>query len=227
MSCKNALDKIGTSQLPKRYYARRPSLAPDIPLMSTVPIRYLSDDGICAIDLRLQGGTTDDISSEMYVTDAAKEVIVACVRGKAEGGRREVISLNHRMWIQVSAYEPQVDCEPQPVTAPSYDSCAQALQKLPAAFANLKFARGSSSQVSSGCQLPRKWTAPPDPSRTTCQVTVDTKPGTLNKESWWRIYHGGIAINEMCVQHGFTGTAINLGDKDDINITLGVFHGVD
>lgn len=86
-SCNNALNKIGTSEIPKVFYARSRSRDPGIPLMSRLPTRYLSDDGLCAIDLKFPAGVSDDTSSEMYMTTAAREVIKDCVRSRGQGGR--------------------------------------------------------------------------------------------------------------------------------------------
>lgn len=40
--------------------------------------------------------------------------------------------------------------------------------------------------------------------------------------SWFDIWAAGVAVNTMCVQHGFSGTGVWLGDNEQITITLGV-----
>lgn len=64
-----------------------------------------------------------------------------------------------------------------------------------------------------------------------CQVLVDIVDGFATKETYFNIYAGesplvapllqshvelreaGVAVNVMCVQHGFTGRAFHLGES--------------
>ena len=53
-SCLNALEKMRYSTSPKTYIPRHRNRAQPLPLnYVSMPVRYLSDDGICAIDLIL------------------------------------------------------------------------------------------------------------------------------------------------------------------------------
>ena len=49
------------------------------------PIRYLSDDGICAIDVQLASGR-DDSSSSFVISWYAKTILDACVTKLGKGG---------------------------------------------------------------------------------------------------------------------------------------------
>ena len=49
------------------------------------PIRYLSDDGVCAIDIQLDSGR-EDSSSSFVISWYAKKILDECVTGLGKGG---------------------------------------------------------------------------------------------------------------------------------------------
>lgn len=87
-SCVNAWAKIPRTTLENVYVTRRGNLpaASDI----VVPIRYLSDDGLCAIDVRARERDTvpdpGDIARSIDISDAADAIIKACVERSGRGG---------------------------------------------------------------------------------------------------------------------------------------------
>lgn len=89
-SCDNAWTKIERSTESKRYV--RGHFAGAQPSDFRVPLRYLSDDGRCAIDVELQkfpetGGRYGwDISTGRMISDKAEALLAACVRPKRIGG---------------------------------------------------------------------------------------------------------------------------------------------
>ena len=90
-SCRNAWDKIGDSATPRKLHARphgRGQQA-EIPLMSRLPVRYLGDDGFCAIDVKLEGGR-EDTSSDRAISAATDSVLLKCVERSGSGGRSPV-----------------------------------------------------------------------------------------------------------------------------------------
>ena len=90
-SCRNVLDKMGNSNEMKSYgprYLRKHS-----EFQVTLPIRYLSDDGRCAVDVNFIGSgshNNGDVSSEFAIKTAAEEIMIRCVVGKAGGIGREI-----------------------------------------------------------------------------------------------------------------------------------------
>lgn len=74
-SCINAMGKIPRTVLPNVYGTRG---FPGIDIM--IPIRYQSDDGRCAITLRLRNRDSAgrDVTRSIDVADAAKDVIDRC-----------------------------------------------------------------------------------------------------------------------------------------------------
>ena len=81
LSCKNALDKIERSSVPKRYGLRSSPAKDSFDYL--VPERYLSDDGLCAIDvairqMQVSQGRKWDIANGVEISDAAWAVMRQC-----------------------------------------------------------------------------------------------------------------------------------------------------
>ena len=80
-SCQNAWLKIDRySSIPESFRPRPTSS--ETPL----PIRYLSDDGMCAIDIVNTDGTSGDITTGMEIAQQAKLLVDRCVRWENKGG---------------------------------------------------------------------------------------------------------------------------------------------
>ncbi|KAL9012869.1 MAG: hypothetical protein Q9173_002396, partial [Seirophora scorigena] len=86
-SCLNAWQKMPRSSLARRYGNSRVHGEELVEL----PLRYLSDDGLCAIDLNEKRnliGTVPDVTSELILANVAKEVLDQCVSARRTGGLR-------------------------------------------------------------------------------------------------------------------------------------------
>lgn len=87
-SCANAWAKIPRTTSENVYVSRRekPPAASDI----VVPIRYLSDDSLCAIDIRARERDTvpdpGDIAQSIDISDVADLIIKKCVERSGRGG---------------------------------------------------------------------------------------------------------------------------------------------
>ena len=84
-SCEQALSKMPRSPI-ERYYAPRSANYPGaVPL----PLRYLSDDGACAIDIleirRASAGAIDMITEQSMAAQAGL-LVDSCVRDRGQGG---------------------------------------------------------------------------------------------------------------------------------------------
>ena len=81
-SCRNAWDKIERSSVPKRSAVRS---APDRESFDyLLPKRYLSDDGLCAIDVsipqsQIAAGRRWDLATGLQLSNSAWEVLEYCV----------------------------------------------------------------------------------------------------------------------------------------------------
>lgn len=82
-SCRNALDKIERSSVPKRYGLRSSPAKDSFDYL--VPERYLSDDGLCAIDvvirqMQVSQGRKWDVANGVEISDAARAVMQDCAK---------------------------------------------------------------------------------------------------------------------------------------------------
>ncbi len=80
-SCQNAWLKINRHSVIPESFRSRPTSS-EIPL----PVRILSDDGMCAIDIVNTEGVPGDISTGMEIAQQAKLLIDRCVREEHKGG---------------------------------------------------------------------------------------------------------------------------------------------
>lgn len=61
---------------------------------------------------------------------------------------------NHELLVTVSKYDPAVDCDPRPAQSPSFGSCDQLLQGMPAGVNVMQFSTDR-TQAGVGCLLLR------------------------------------------------------------------------
>ena len=80
-SCVNAMGKISPWNKPVIFGSRSVEVKDVI-----VPLRYLSDDGLCAIDVTLVRGTSGDVANGIGLLHAARTVWDKCAIGSASGG---------------------------------------------------------------------------------------------------------------------------------------------
>ena len=82
-SCQKAWQKIERSSQPQVLRRREGALTNDTP----VPIRYLSDDGTCAVDVDIfPPGIAETTSDGLTISNLAGGILVKCVYQLGEGG---------------------------------------------------------------------------------------------------------------------------------------------
>ena len=81
---------MGRSSDPHGLFPRPPGFYPSIPPKWRVPIRYLSDDGLCAIDVELAKRSKGDTTSDADIVEIAESILHQCVEAHGEGGYAEV-----------------------------------------------------------------------------------------------------------------------------------------
>lgn len=82
-SCKNAWDKMPRSNNPHGLFPRPRSS--NIPTMWRTPIHYLSDDGLCAIDVKLVTGSQRDTVTDRNIAGIAETILSTCVESQGLG----------------------------------------------------------------------------------------------------------------------------------------------
>ena len=83
-SCQNAWQKIDRNPVLRSYRVRSTSKQRRSDYLS--PVRYLSNDGRCAIDISLKQGATQDLSSDLTISIGAGSVLDSCVNLLGIGG---------------------------------------------------------------------------------------------------------------------------------------------
>ncbi len=82
-SCANAWHKIERSTTKRVFRSRQGALTEDEPL----PFRYLSNEGLCAIDVDVvDGHSVEESSDGNTISDVAGNVLVKCVYKSKTGG---------------------------------------------------------------------------------------------------------------------------------------------
>lgn len=135
-SCTNAWKKIPRDS--ELYtYGLRADFAAGAHLDVGLPVRYLSDDGLCAIDIRAKHVSeaqfaTGDSARNIEVSEAAKVVLDLCVRIRHQGGTVTGFSQRGLLAVVIMKYEPKAVCEALPEEIPFVPFCERVLQTMPA-----------------------------------------------------------------------------------------------
>lgn len=223
-SCQNAWEKISPfgKEGEEVYFRHRHEKPPASQV--TLPIRWLSDDGECAIDLTLAPGRKNfDYTSGDQIAGFAKYVLEECVESTERGGYLVDFSPVNQLRIEFTSYKwrlKSLSCDPAPavpMSAEYKESCENALLWLPTnskreIFNTSRFAPKTVTYV-----LPRREPNGHGP------LLVDMRTtGDVTRASWWDIWTAGVAVNTLCIQNGLAGTSTDLGDDKLITIYLGI-----
>lgn len=93
-SCRNALDKMNASSTKVEIFVSRS--IPDYDDAVGVPLRYLSDDGTCAIDVYFYRRSEGDLTTWAVISDRAKTILDRCVILLQKGGSMTQFSTYNR-----------------------------------------------------------------------------------------------------------------------------------
>ncbi|KAL8690632.1 MAG: hypothetical protein Q9218_003966 [Villophora microphyllina] len=209
-SCSNAWHKIRRTTAPVVYASRAARYGAGVSL----PFRFLSDDGLCAIDIDIAPGKRGDVSNGIGISNAARDIIETCVpkqsmsgektgfskhlatrptfvdREDKEGGEDALTSKQHPK-AGITCYPPT-----SAMRLPYAAACQEALQLMPASDqSEVVFARdGRTGDV----KLP--WVRNQD----------NLYHPTMYKKAivkWYDLWAAGVAVNEMCVDKLKIGVA--------------------
>lgn len=172
-----------------------------------LPRRYLSDDGHCAIDVKVNpDGAQRDVSNYLQITNAASAVLHACVdtRLPSTGGLVRQLGVEYRsLSVEMSRTFTAADCHNELGSPPpSYESCKEILDSMQWSNTLTKF--GLPWQPGVQVRLPHFIIS----ADRQCKLLLG---GQLSREppveiaSWAAIWSEAVAINEMCVRQGKSG----------------------
>ncbi|KAK4691823.1 hypothetical protein P7C71_g5261, partial [Lecanoromycetidae sp. Uapishka_2] len=208
-SCTEALNSMANLDVP-RTFGQRGKGDWDIPL----PFRFLSNDGLCAVDLSLKAGTAFDTAIPTTMKLNAEAVLNICVKGSPnQGGVATNLGENGALSIRMTPYRPNVQCE-GPGTGPPPMTCRRILDVLPVDGTQRKFGRVEDPEVQ--VVVPQKWTTVAQ----RCAVTLNTISST-DVSDWYKLWAAAIAVEVMCVEaKGQGGVAIGLGKEGNLFIEI-------
>ncbi|KAL2055957.1 hypothetical protein ABVK25_003599 [Lepraria finkii] len=170
-------------------------------------IRFLSPQGICAIDVGLAYDQADSTTT-IELASAATALLNQCVEGYAEPQGGEIVSLGEKRQIDMEFhFNPMItlpQCKNPPPTGPPAQSCLSLLQSMPLGRSEQSFGlRGSNADV----ELPRALHGADG----RCTLTLNTR-GPIDWVTWDDIYEAVVEIDAICVRQGIRGVRANLGE---------------
>ena len=126
-SCRQILHAMSVYDKPKTF-GERSTGTYDAPL----PFRYLSHDGLCAIDIAHTAGVLFDTITPLAVKEAAKLLIDICVAvPPSQGGLLTGLGVNGNLALRVVRYQPSVFCGPEE-SGPPWITCRHIIDAMPA-----------------------------------------------------------------------------------------------
>lgn len=175
-----------------------------------LPFRYLSHDGLCAIDLSHAAGVNGDIVAPFDLKEAASLIIRVCIAvSPNQGGLVTGLGVNNGLSLRIVPYRPTVTCGPDGSFSPDDLACRGVIDRMPAN--NKRQVFGPKDQPGTTVGLPWGYTT----GRRKCGAVVDTiEEGKISEESdWYKIWAAVNAVDFMCCQMGRRGVATGLGES--------------
>ena len=135
-SCINAWTKIPRDNIAYSY-GLRTDIAAGARFDIGLPVRYLSDNGVCAIDIRPRYGAEADLNKgdsaeNIEISAAARAVIERCVATRPQGGYNNGFSKKGLLTIAVLKYKPSMVCNQATEQKPYPQFCERILQTMSA-----------------------------------------------------------------------------------------------
>lgn len=202
-SCIQVYTAMSSELSPKTFGKRGTGDLWDAPL----PFRYLSHDGLCAVDVGIRADTVSDTVAPLDLKEAAQVLIGVCVATPpSEGGIMTGLGVNKALSIRIVRYRPSVYCGPEK-SGPPWMTCRHILDVMQAD--NEKQVFGPREFENTTVVLPWKYTS----LLRRCAIRIDaTEPGMVSDSSgWYQIWAAANAVDFMCVQLGRKGIALGLG----------------
>ena len=172
-----------------------------------IPFRYLSHDGLCAIDLGLRAGETFETVAPLDLKEAALRLIRICVAVEpSEGGLYSGLGVNKALSLRVVRYRPNVLCGSEG-SGPPWVTCRHIIDQMRADSEKQIF--GPREFANTTVIVPWRYTTV----KRRCALTIDgTAPGLVSDGGdWYKIWFAANAVDYMCAQLGRRGVALGLG----------------
>jgi hypothetical protein len=204
-SCLQVHHAMSALPKPKTFGQRGTGFTYDAPL----PFRYLSHDGLCAIDISHVAGVDFDTVAPIDLKQAAESLIAICVSGQPSiGGISTGLGVNKGLLMRIVPYRPSVHCGPED-TGPPWVSCRHIIDRIPASSQQQVFGPAGWDNTT----VPIPWAKTSTAKR--CVMLINAiAPGQVSDSSdWYKIWAAANAVDYMCAQLGKNGLALGLGES--------------
>lgn len=208
-----------SSEVRPKTFGERGTGTYDAPL----PFRYLSHDGLCAIDVSHVAGIDFDTITPIDLKEAADALIAVCVAGLPSiGGIATGLGVNQGLLMRVVPYRPNVYCGPKD-TGPPWVTCRHIIDSIPANNQPQVF--GPAGWDNTTVSIPWKKTS----TARRCVMSIDAiAPGQISDSSdWYKIWAAANAVDYMCAPLDKGGVALGLGKSfcsDPCHVQVHVFE---
>lgn len=217
-SCLDALLSIAPDSTTRHTYGARTRGNFEVQL----PYRFLSTDGLCAIDIEVVSGKSSDVSDWAEISEKAQQLVDRCVLlvpnfRHTMGGSIRNVGSDGNLIIVLRSYVADVTCRSYP---PYLDGgrCSNLLGTIPVGRKGVEFSRtGISGEGRMIIPEGKTFTE----SQHVCTATVDLIDQEADSCSWTDLWAGAVAVDRMCVQNGKAGMSFGHGKKGQLTIELG------
>lgn len=214
-SCRRAINKI-TPEQGERTWGMRDDSHSGPEYAVNLPWRWLSQDGLCSVQVYLVAPATVGHVSPAEVKRGAEAVFETCVVGHSLGGLASDLGGDNKLAVVVqSADNANVQCigDPPP---PHYQDCFLVVHSMFATMQRQTF--GSIGDPTVENPLPHTFYSLPHGA---CVAVVSIPPALRETSSWYEIWDAVDAMAWMCVLNGQVGKVSGIGDQGRIGVTFG------
>ena len=176
-----------------------------------LPFRYVSSDGLCAIDISHSARASHDQMRPGDLKDIVRVLIDVCVRGTPnQGGIASNIGVHGNLAVRVVPYKPKVVCGAAG-SGPPFISCRDIVDEMPADGKKNVFGPKDDPETT----VPIPYALTTRAQRCNLLLKSQTQGVEVKDTSdWYKIFAAVNAIDFMCTLKGRDGTAYDLGEFD-------------
>ncbi|KAL6716108.1 hypothetical protein ACLMJK_005674 [Lecanora helva] len=172
-------------------FAQRDSGIPhDIPL----PIRTLSNDGVCFLQPVLAKDAVRGEATATEIFRAGAQILRTCIIERGMGGLAFDIGGDNNIQIIISNYNPNVKCDTTSAPGPPWDSTVNIFSAMRAGRDHIVFGYRDLENIDVGLPL----TLESQDGR--CELTIDIPQDAATVSSWYEIWEETTAIASMCTR---------------------------
>lgn len=191
-----------------------------------LPIRYLSPNGQCAIDITQKQNVISDRARNVDISAAANVLLENCVirttsRAKRSiGGTLAGIDFGGGLSVKLRSYTPDVECVAEP-SFDNYEACSEVLSMLYVSFKPLVFTHDEQRALPFNVIIPPGGMNFTAGGRSSCTATISLVDEVKDTGTWFQLWEGAAAVTEMCVRRGKAGISFGNGHDGHLTVTLG------